>query len=206
MICFVGCYGSYPGRCRLARRAGSPLMPPLWARRRSAPDWPFMSTQNLKVAKLKLEVGCRDSCKLHALKPQGPARYRRRPPDARTSNRTFGPGRDPGGAPGPGRAARGPRDAATQAPQSGQRDWRAADTGRHRANSRGQRDPGRGALEVGAARRPFVPSREAGSRQRAARRVERREAAAARALRRARFCRGRGRGVRARSSGGPPGA
>ena len=40
---FCGMLRVVSGCCRLARRAGSPLMPPLCARRRSAPDWPFMS-------------------------------------------------------------------------------------------------------------------------------------------------------------------
>ena len=82
MICFVSCYRSYPGRCRLARRAGSPLMPPLCARRRSAPDWPFMSDakefKSLFKNKIsRWETGYKQTPQI---KPQGLARPPRRRP------------------------------------------------------------------------------------------------------------------------------
>ena len=84
-----------------ARRAGSPLMPPLWARRRSAPDWPFMSRCKLR-RKNGLKWGdMAPSRKHHKLKQ---TRRRARPPRrsrARTRNRTFDPGRDQGGGPRP---------------------------------------------------------------------------------------------------------
>ncbi len=118
MICFVGCYGSYPGGCRLARRAGSPPMPPLCARRRSAPDWPFMSDAEFKSSfknKIsKWETGYKQTPQIKTTGPSATPPTASKPAP-RTAPST--PAATQEEAPGPPTTgARAPWDAATQAP------------------------------------------------------------------------------------------